>query len=128
MPPVSLPWGVETSVEGCDDGGTERLGHTLVVRMLREAKRNAVDREMADAIDEAMNELDDDPELRVGVLTGTTTVFSAGTDLHQPRSPATERGGEYGIIRRPRTKPLIAAVEGVALGGGFEIVLACDLV
>ena len=106
----------------------ERLGHTLVVRMLREAKRNAVDREMADGIDEAMNELDDDPDLRVGILTGTAAVFSAGTDLHQPRSPATERGGEYGIIRRPRSKPLIAAVEGVALGGGFEIVLACDLV
>ena len=106
----------------------ERRGQVLVVRMLREEKRNAVDRPLADAIDAALNELEDDPDLRVGVLTGTPMVFSAGTDLHEPRSPATERGGEYGVIRRPRTKPLIAAVEGNALGGGFEIVLACDLV
>src|SRR5687767_10869918 len=106
----------------------ERKGQVLVIRMLREEKRNAFDRAMADGLDGALNELEDDPELRVGVLTGTTTIFSAGTDLHEPRSPATERGGEYGIIRRERTKPVIAAVDGAALGGGFEIVLACDLV
>lgn len=106
----------------------ERVGRVLVVTMRREEKRNAIDREMADGIDEALNELEDDPELWVGILTGTPAVFSAGTDLKQRRSPATERGGEYGVIRRPRRKPLIAAVEGFALGGGFEIVLACDLV
>ena len=102
----------------------ERQGQVLVIRMLREEKRNAVDRALADELDVAFNQLEDDPGLRVGVLTGTPAVFSAGTDLHEPRSPATGRGGEYGIIRRVRTKPLIAAVEGVAYGGGFEIVLA----
>jgi enoyl-CoA hydratase len=107
---------------------TERRGRVLIVSMQREAKRNAIDRELADAIDGALNTLEDDDELWVGVLTGTPAVFSAGTDLSQSASPATERGGEYGVIRRPRMKPLIVAVEGYALGGGMEIVLAADLV
>ena len=100
----------------------------MVVSMQREAKRNAIDRELADAIDAALNEFEDDDELWVAVLTGTAKVFSAGTDLSQSASPATERGGEYGVIRRARAKPLIVAVEGYALGGGMEIVLAADLV
>ena len=107
---------------------TERRGHIFVVRMHRPEKRNAVDRALADGIEEALNTFEDDPDLWVGIITGTSEVFSAGTDLTQPRSPATPRGGEYGIIRRDRRKPMIAAVEGFALGGGFEIVLACDLV
>jgi enoyl-CoA hydratase len=107
---------------------TERRGQVLVVSIEREAKRNAIDQEIADGIETALNLLEDDPQLWVGVLTGTSTVFSAGTDLSAGLSPKGERGGEYGLIRRPRTKPLIAAVEGFALGGGFEVVLACDLV
>lgn len=107
---------------------TERHRHVLVVSMQREHKRNAVDRALADAIDAALNELDDDPSLWVGILTGTSSVFCAGSDLGCKGDYVTERGGEYGVIRRPRRKPLIAAVEGLALGGGFEIVLACDLI
>ena len=107
---------------------TERRGRVLVVSMHREEKRNAIDGDLADGISAALDTLEDDPELWVGILTGTASVFSAGTDLKQPASPKTERGGEYGVIRRRRAKPLIAAVEGYALGGGMEIVLAADLV
>jgi enoyl-CoA hydratase/carnithine racemase len=105
----------------------ERRGHILLVSMQRQDKRNAIDGPMSEGIEQAVDELEDDADLWIGVLTGTPSVFSAGTDLKSGGSARTERGGEYGLIRRRRTKPLIAAVEGVALGGGFEVVLACDL-
>ena len=105
-----------------------RDGHVLVIALDRPEKRNAIDRAMADQLDEALNELDDDLELWAGVLTGTSEMFCAGSDLTSGGDYVTERGGEYGIVRRQRRKPLIAAVEGFALGGGLEIVLSCDMV
>ncbi|MHA6794044.1 enoyl-CoA hydratase-related protein [Pseudonocardia bannensis] len=107
---------------------TERRGRVLLIRMERPAKRNAVDAEMTRGLDAALNELDDDPELWAGVLAGTADAFCAGTDLASGAGEPTPRGGNYGVVRRDRSTPLIAAVEGVAYGGGFEIVLSCDLV
>ena len=106
----------------------EQRGHILVITIDRPEKRNAINGEITDGIDRALNELDDNPELWAGVITGTLTMFSAGTDMSARDARATERGGEYGLIRRQRVKPLIAAVEGNALGGGFEVALACDLI
>ncbi|MFE7202689.1 enoyl-CoA hydratase-related protein [Pseudonocardia alni] len=107
---------------------TERRGHVLLIRMTRPDKRNAVDAAMTAGLDEALNTLDDDPDLWCGVLAGDATAFSAGTDLAAGSGGPTPRGGNYGVVRRDRRRPLIAAVEGVAYGGGFEIVLACDMV
>ncbi|MFI1912884.1 enoyl-CoA hydratase-related protein [Nocardia sp. NPDC020380] len=105
-----------------------REGRTLVIRMNRPHKRNAIDAEMTAGLDAALNEFEDDADLWVAVLTGTESLFSAGTDLSAGSGEKTARGGEYGVIRRRMSKPLIAAVEGHALGGGMELVLACDLV
>ena len=105
-----------------------REDHVLIISMQRAQKKNAINREMADELDAALAQLDEDDTLWAGVLTGTPEIFCAGSDLTCNGDYWTERGGEYGIIRRKRSKPLIAAVEGAALGGGLEIVLSCDLV
>lgn len=107
---------------------TERFGRVLVVRMERPARRNAIDPAMTAGLDAALNELEDDPDLWAGVLAGTPEAFSAGTDLVAGPGEPTARGGNYGVVRRDRGTPLVAAVEGPAYGGGFEIVLACDMV
>ena len=103
----------------------------LVITLNRPQSRNAVNAAMAAAIAAALERLDGDDDLRVGILTGAGGSFCAGFDLKAflAGERATIPGrGFAGIVERPPAKPLIAAVEGYALAGGFEIVLACDLV
>ncbi len=108
-------------------------GHIAVLTMRRPEARNAVNAEVAKEIEAALDRLESDDEVWVGVVSAEGPVFSAGADLKavaagEGLALSTERGGFAGITRRHRTKPLVAAVDGPALAGGCEIVLACDLV
>ena len=112
----------------------ERRGKVAVITLNRPEARNAINPDMARAIGAAVDQLEDDPDLRVGVLAATVTeprpVFCAGDDLRaiEGEPAMTEKGHFAGFVRYPRRKPIVAAVDGLATSGGCEIVLACDLV
>ena len=104
---------------------------TLIIEINRPSARNAVNTLVAEGIGAALDRLDEDPSLSVGILTGVGGTFCAGMDLKAfvaGEKPIIADRGFAGIVERSSTKPLIAAVEGYALAGGFEIVLACDLI
>lgn len=110
---------------------TERRGNVLLITLNRPEVRNAVNAALAAGVAGALEELDGDDGLSVGVLTGAGGFFCAGMDLGafvKGESPWFGDRGFAGIAQRSARKPLIAAIEGFAVAGGMEIALACDLI
>jgi enoyl-CoA hydratase len=110
---------------------TERRERVLLITINRPDQRNAVNAAVARGIADALDELDSDAELTLGILTGAGKGFCAGMDLKAfvtGERPYADDRGFAGITQRAATKPLIAAVEGFAVAGGLEVALSCDLI
>jgi enoyl-CoA hydratase len=109
----------------------DRDSNVLVITINRPSARNAFNGPVGAGVAAAVEELENDPQLRVGILTGAGGNFSSGMDLKAflaGEPPSFEGRGLCGMTTHPPAKPMIAAVEGWALAGGFEVMLACDLV
>jgi enoyl-CoA hydratase/carnithine racemase len=121
----------EQAVQTSDAVVSERRGNVLLITINRPEMRNAVNGAVAEGMAGALDQLDADDELTVGVVTGAGGYFSAGMDLGafvKGESPWFGDRGFAGIAQRSARKPLIAAIEGFALAGGMEVALACDLI
>lgn len=108
-------------------------GHVAVITLNRPEAKNAVNGEVARGIEAAIDRLEEDDALWVGILTHAGNVFCAGADLKAINAGlahelATAKGGFAGFVQRERTKPVIVAADGPALAGGCELALAADLI
>ncbi|KCZ50321.1 crotonase/enoyl-CoA hydratase family protein [Hyphomonas pacifica] len=111
----------------------EKHGNIAIITMNRPEARNAINGEMAQTMEAALDQMESDPEVWVGILTAVGKAFCAGADLKEISAGngaalSTKKGGFAGIARRERTKPLIAAITGSALAGGTEVALSCDMI
>jgi enoyl-CoA hydratase len=111
----------------------ERNGRVGIIRLNRPEARNAVNHELATGVEAALDDFEADHDIQAVIITGNGKTFCAGADLKlvaagRGGEMATKRGNFAGIVTRRFPKPIIAAVHGAALAGGFEIMLSCDLV
>jgi len=109
----------------------EAHGGILVIELNRPHAKHAFNRALSIALSDTLDRLDADPSLSAGIVTGAGRTFSSGADLKailQGERPYTDKRGGFGIMRCPPEKPLIAAVEGYAVAGGFELALSADLI
>lgn len=110
---------------------TERADGVLVVTLNRPEAKNAANRALAEGVAAAIDELEASDDLRVAILTGAGGTFCSGMDLKAfvtGELPQVEGRGFAGLTEYRSSKPLIAAVEGYALAGGFELAISCDLI